>query len=232
MLELIRLDQCAGKLIVLDTLKKFTDLMDKKASRYFNEVVRQFVLKGGTVVALAHVNKRPDAQGRPIPEGTGDVLNDFDCGYLLDDYGVTKDGWRVVRFEREKNRGKSTLEARYVYDPKPDLDYLVRLHSVSEVDLNDDSYCVTPIVDGEEQSIIDAIESAIKHGGEGCGKMEIVRTVCLARDVSRRAALRLLEQYTGDDPKLHRWTFKRLERGRMQYSLLDCPEDGPAGASG
>ena len=46
-----------GAVIVLDTLKKFTDLMDKRMSTDFGIIARGFVSAGGTLIALAHTNK-------------------------------------------------------------------------------------------------------------------------------------------------------------------------------
>ncbi|MCI5136998.1 MAG: hypothetical protein D3922_00975, partial [Candidatus Electrothrix sp. AR1] len=46
-----------GKIIVIDTYKKFTNTMDKESQSRFNEVVRQFVTLGGSVIVLTHVNK-------------------------------------------------------------------------------------------------------------------------------------------------------------------------------
>jgi hypothetical protein len=51
-----------GVIIVLDTLKKFTDLMSKKLCSQFGRIIRRFVMKGGTVISLAHTNKNPDQE--------------------------------------------------------------------------------------------------------------------------------------------------------------------------
>ena len=79
--DLILTDQCNGVVIILDTLKKFTDVMDKHASTEFSKVIRRFVMKGGTCISLAHVNKNTGADGRPVYAGTSDVLEDADCAY-------------------------------------------------------------------------------------------------------------------------------------------------------
>jgi hypothetical protein len=64
--------------IVLDTLKKFGDMMNKSKSKLFNSLLRTLTTKGITVVCLAHTNKHDDKDGKPIFEGTGDLRNDFD----------------------------------------------------------------------------------------------------------------------------------------------------------
>ena len=72
-------DTAKGVVVILDTLKKFTNLMDKGSSSEFGSLVRNFVMKGGSVIALAHTNKNPGADGKPIHAGTSDIVEDFDC---------------------------------------------------------------------------------------------------------------------------------------------------------
>ncbi len=48
MRELVATGAASGVFIALDTLKKFVDPMSKVATRAFTEVVREFVLAGGT----------------------------------------------------------------------------------------------------------------------------------------------------------------------------------------
>ena len=64
--------------IVLDTLKKFGDMMNKSKSKDFNSLLRTLTSKGMTVICLAHTNKYSDKDGKPMYEGTGDTRNDFD----------------------------------------------------------------------------------------------------------------------------------------------------------
>ena len=56
-------------MIILDTLKKFTDLMNKKASSEFGKLARTFVGAGGTIIALAHTNKNKDEEGKGVTGG-------------------------------------------------------------------------------------------------------------------------------------------------------------------
>lgn len=69
---------CSKVVIVLDTLKKFGDMMNKSKSKQFNSLLRTLTAKGITVICLAHTNKHDDKDGKPIFEGTGDLRNDFD----------------------------------------------------------------------------------------------------------------------------------------------------------
>ena len=69
--------------IILDTLKKFCDLMQKTSSKVFYTLLRTLTAKGMTVICLAHANKYDDSEGMPIYEGTGDTRNDSDELFYL-----------------------------------------------------------------------------------------------------------------------------------------------------
>ncbi|MEI6746462.1 MAG: hypothetical protein WCL34_10905, partial [Methylococcaceae bacterium] len=49
-------DTARGQIVILDTLKKFTDLMHKTKGSDFMKVAREFTLNGGTMIMLAHAN--------------------------------------------------------------------------------------------------------------------------------------------------------------------------------
>jgi len=220
MKEMIDTGSANGVFLIFDTLKRYVDVMSKAAVAAFTEVIRQFVMKRGTVLALAHTNKRPGSDGKPIPEGTGDVLNDFDCGYLLDTVGEEKEThYPIVEFSRQKSRGPAASKAYYVYDPEAGLKYTERLASIREVSPEDDKFGDRFSFDNTEESdIIFGIEQCLEHGT--VTKMDIIRTTAMATKTSRRTALKVLENYTGDDPELHRWNFTVREHGRMVYAPL------------
>jgi hypothetical protein len=49
--------------------------------------------------------------------------------------------------------------------------------------------------------------------------------------VSRRAALHVVERYTGSDPKRHRWSFAIRARGAKQFALLTGAAPLPSDAA-
>jgi len=49
-----------GVVIILDTVKKFTDLMDKKQASNFMKIGREFISSGGTLIMMAGKNVRVD----------------------------------------------------------------------------------------------------------------------------------------------------------------------------
>jgi len=63
---------------IIDTLKKFTNLLSKEALKDFLIFMRKLVARGATVCLLAHANKYPDAEGNLVYEGVGDLRSDVD----------------------------------------------------------------------------------------------------------------------------------------------------------
>lgn len=89
--------------IVLDTLKKFMETMDKGPAAAFLEHIRSFVTHGGTVIMLAHGNKHK-VDGRTVFAGTSDLHDDVDCMYIADEVSRIG-GVKVVEFNNSKGRG-------------------------------------------------------------------------------------------------------------------------------
>ena len=114
--RMVKEDSAKGKIIILDTLKKFTELMDKKAASDFMKVGREFIANGGTLILLAHTNKKRDAEGKVVFGGTSDIVDDVDCAYMLDAMKAGPfDTTRTVLFENIKSRGDVVKSAGYSY---------------------------------------------------------------------------------------------------------------------
>lgn len=91
-------------LIVLDTLKKFSNMIDKKQMRAFLALMRGLSTKGATICMLAHTNKRTEDNGQHIFEGTGDLRNDVDnLIYLEGEKDATK-GIQTITTRPDKVR--------------------------------------------------------------------------------------------------------------------------------
>ena len=161
--DMIEKDQARGVIVILDTLKKFTNLMDKRKSSAFTKVIRQFVMKGGTLIALAHTNKNPSANGKSVHEGVGDIVNDFDCAYILSTVSEEA-GKRVVEFENRKQRGSVVRSAAYSYSTEHRITYNEILLSVAPVD----QLQLEPLKEAEQlksdAEIVDAIKTCISEG--------------------------------------------------------------------
>jgi hypothetical protein len=97
--------------IVIDTLKKIVDVINKREARSMFQMLRALTGRGATIICLAHTNKFRGDDGWPIPEGTGDLRTDFDAVALLfgyvGDYGEVTSSlyWREQGWEFAKDRG-------------------------------------------------------------------------------------------------------------------------------
>ena len=214
------LDEARGTCIIIDTLKKFTQLMDKKLSSEFADACRQYVMRGGTVVALAHTTKNPNSDGKPRYSGTTDFVEDFDAAYIITPLTAQADaGEKVVQFDMMKRRADSPETVAYAYANEAGVSYEERLASVRPVDLDqlDAFRRVSQQVD--DGAVIDAIKRRITDGG-GDGKMVLAKGAAKVCGVSERVALSVLERYTGTDRTKHLWTFSSGDRGVRLYELL------------
>jgi hypothetical protein len=216
---LISSGQAKGTVIILDTLKKFTDLMDKTRSSGFSQIIRKFVLKGGTLIALAHVNKKRDARGKVIHAGTTDIIDDADCAYLLDEVSTDKtDQTRTVEFENVKRRGYVANRVAYSYSIAQPLSYPQLLASVVKVDDIAVERLKHSAHTAADQRVVDAVISCITVGHTK--KMELVKEVALRASVSHRDVIGVLDRYTGSDPATCRWAYTVGQRGAKIYTLL------------
>lgn len=72
-----------------------------------------------------------------------------------------------------------------------------------------------------DADVIAAIEACI--GASDFAKMALAKAVAQRAGVSERAALRMIEKYTGPDPTTAKWHFQRKQRGAMIFALHSPP---------
>ena len=218
--EMIANNQARGIVVILDTIKKFTDLMDKKSVSDFTKVIRRFVLSGGTLIGLAHTNKNK-RDGKPVYGGTSDLVDDFDCAYTLASLPPGDDPEeKIVVFENIKRRGNVVQTAAYSYTVADHIGYEELLASVRAVD----EFQLEPLKQAaqviSDAVVIQAIETCIREGFNT--KMRLADAVAARTSVSRRSAIQVVEKYTGEDSSKHRWTYSVQERGAKVFVLLDA----------
>lgn len=68
-----------------------------------------------------------DRSSKAIYAGTTDILEDFDCGFTIDEVEQSADDRRVVEFECIKQRGNVAQRAHYAYSLVPDMSYADRV---------------------------------------------------------------------------------------------------------
>ena len=90
--------------VILDTLKKFTSVMDKNEVKKFNMILRRCTTKGMTIICPSHTNKAKDPAGNPVFEGVNDLRNDFDELIFLE-RAINPDGSYDITAHADPLRG-------------------------------------------------------------------------------------------------------------------------------
>lgn len=220
---LIENDQAHGKVLILDTVKKFTDLMKKDKASEFGDAVRQFVSHGGSVIMLAHVNKHRGEDGELVYGGTSDLVDDADCAHTLDI--LTDDefaGTRRVKFTNFKNRGDVALEAVYSYDAGAKVRYLDRLESIKAVT---DEEREQAEKERQKQDMlernreaVEAIKASLREGL--CKRTELVKDAQERSGIGRQKIIRALHDHTGTNALDYQyWNYTVGDKNTHIYSL-------------
>lgn len=207
-----------GTCVIIDTLKKFTPLNDKKLTSAFAEACRQYVVGGGTILALGHTTKSPNADGSPRYTGTTDILEDFDAVYIVETATSAKSNneEKAVKFVKLKSRASSPDVVAYAYASGSDLSYMVRLASVRAVDPEDMKDFRT-FKEIEDHKIVFAIFDLIDAGFEG-GQMALGKAAAEKCGVTGRKAQRVLERHIDEKPY---WTFRTGAHGVRRFERLE-----------
>lgn len=228
--QMAETDTAIGTIVIVDTLKKFADLMQKREASAFGDAVRQYVMKGGTFLGLAHVNKNVGANGKPSYAGVADIVQDADAAYMMTALDGVGDGSeRVVQFEAFKRRGPGTSKVAYAYAAEDAVSYHERLASVRVVDPKLFDEFERYEAEKSDAHLIAAITACIQDGI--VQKMALAKAASVHAHVSERAAIRALETYTGDDPAKHHWSYCVRERDAKVFELLVKPEPAEAPAA-
>ncbi len=218
---MIKQDSARGKVIILDTLKKFADLMSKEKGTEFMKTARLFAQHGGTVILLAHTNKRRDVEGKVIFGGTSDIVDDADCAYTLDETAIDH-LTKTVLFENIKARGNVAKTAAYTYSNADGLSYIELLDSVQSLSEADIDRALADKARAEErekdQQGIDAISEAIKTGFSS--QSELLTEAASLSGISKPRLVKILNKYKGGFLDVgSEWSAQRGAHNRMTYSL-------------
>lgn len=131
-------DEAKNVVLIVDTLKKFADTMDKKIMRNFGIKVSEFILKGGTFIGLGHTNKNRDMNNNLVYSGTSDLVEDVDCIYMMDieDVKTSADGvqTKYIKLTNQKVRGNNALELTFSYRKSENMSYGDMVDSVCNID--------------------------------------------------------------------------------------------------
>ena len=221
--EVVEKDKARGCLIIIDTVKKFADLMHKSRASAFTDACRQIAMAGGTVFGLAHTTKNPDNNGNFRYAGTSDTVDDSDAAYIMTPVeGEGETGEKVVLFKNIKRRGNNAVKVAYAYADEGDISYDERLASVRLIDPDQLGEFQRIEAERSDAEVIAVIKACISEGI--AAKMVLAKEVARRTNISGRSAIRTLEHYTGDDPTVHHWNFAIKHRGAKEFALLPPTE--------
>jgi hypothetical protein len=218
-------DTARGSVVLLDTLKKFTDLMHKGSASSFGDVVRQFTANGGTLISLAHVNKHKNDEGESVYSGTTDIIDDADCAYILDlveDNGTT----RIIKFRNIKDRGDVQQVASYSYKSKSNvssMSYEELFHSVAAMSFEQAKLAEARAAIADKLAINhETIVVVLECLSEGItGKTQLVAEVVNRTGLAKKKVTRVVDDHTGTDTHQgHRWNHDKGERNSQIYFAL------------
>jgi len=225
MVQLAETGEAKGIVVILDTLKKFTDLMHKRESSEFGKIGRAFVSAGGTLICLAHTNKHRSADGKPMYGGTSDITDDCDCVYILDKLDGYMTGNDVaIEFVNKKARGDVADKVSFSYSKELGQSYDDLVESVSRIDkgkleeLRVNAEIIRELE--QDEDIIAAVRSSIDQ--DITSKAAIVKLVADETGITHSKIRQVLAKRTGKDYALgHRWTVEVGKHNKSTYSILD-----------
>lgn len=221
--EMSKSDEIQGKIIFIDTLKKFADMMNKKSQANFFHVLRKLGAKNVTVIIAGHANKNLSVDGDLIYEGTSDTMSDIDCAYSMNRLSDTSDTRQVVEFRGEKDRGDVVAKVTYEYSKVPGMSYMDMLDSVAKVDDGTAAKIAQlskrKLLEDEFESVLlfvkDFLTSGKKNQSEILTAYE--ESEYLKEEISRAAFKKGLESLDGIS-----WVKKRnrANKNAMEYELI------------
>lgn len=224
MIELAENGEAKGVVIILDTLKKFTDLMHKKEATLFGIISRDFVAAGGTLICLAHTNKHKSSDGKPVYSGTSDIRDDSDCVFILDKLdGRLFEDEVAVEFINDKARGDVADSVSFSYSKRHGQTYAQLVDTVKRIDNEKiDELKLSAAASkklAEDEDAITAICRAINSGV--ASKSAIIKNVGDETGISHKTIRRVLAEREGSMYSLgHRWKVEVGKHNKSTYKVI------------
>ncbi len=176
---------------ILDTLKKFTEVLNKSENKKFYSLLRELTHKGAAFLLLAHANKYLDDNGDLMYEGTGDTLADVDAMYYLQDDGNKhSETERFATLVYEKGRAiTASKKISYRFD--------LKTYSAEKLDdvLDTKKMAVQHQLQEHRQDEIAAITSMLSDSE--CSQKDLVLMLSEETGISREKSITLLRTLDG-----------------------------------
>jgi len=202
---------------IFDTVKKMVNVMSKDAAKRFFQLMRTLSAKGMTIILLAHTNKYPDKDGKPIYEGTGDMRADVDdLVYLIPQRNDDKS--MIVSTLPDKQRGSF----------KPISFNIAADRTVTILGDVIDTIAANKLAKEmiKDEPIIDAIKATI---GSNSASQKAIKDYCSKHhNIGERLVKTILAKYANDGEYSssdlteanHLWKKEKGERNGYIYSVL------------
>ncbi|MBM9515038.1 toprim domain-containing protein [Desulfogranum marinum] len=160
----------SGYVFIMDTLKKFCDMMGKKDIKEFYKLARKLTALGATVVLLGHANKYRDKDGNLIFEGTGDVKADSDELIYLESVKNSSGGIDVTTIcDPDKGAKVRGIFKPFSFNISPERKITFYDNALEVIDLSEAS---APKATDDE--ILTVAEQYLKDRGEPVIQTELV----------------------------------------------------------
>jgi hypothetical protein len=161
---------------IIDTIKKFVDMLDKRVAKEFLRLLRTLTVKGATVCCLGHTNKYADVNGLTVFEGTVDFRNDVDELIYLD--ALKNELTNVVEVTTRPDKVRAEFSPR---------SFKIHLNEDRRVESLDS---IIPVRSKEASEMIKALKSALADGNTTQG--EIISHACMSGNFGRDKITKLL----------------------------------------
>ncbi|MDN7136381.1 AAA family ATPase [Pseudidiomarina terrestris] len=198
-----------GEVIILDTLKKFADMMNKADLKDKLDRFRKLTARGATVILLAHTNKNDNENGEQVYEGTGDLRSEVDELFYLES-NKRDDGSLIVTTRIDKSRSKVK-----------ELSFLI--NSEREVTLSEDSQKLQEQlrIAKEIETDKEAIDCLTSLLSQGDSNQKDLIDGCFHNGIPVRTAKRVLNKYNDNQRELPTlWSITQGDRKTKIYRLV------------
>jgi archaellum biogenesis ATPase FlaH len=176
-------EDLSNVVLILDTLKKFVDVINKSNAKKFYGTLRSLTTKGATVIMLSHTNKYNDPDGKPIYEGTGDLRADVDELIYLVSGKKEQGGDLFVSATIDKAKSKATNMGFIIDGDSREVSLMGEFIDASEIakdqkQLLKDRPTITGLVEIIEANGPMSLSELTRYGSKnGLGSREVVRKV-------------------------------------------------------
>jgi hypothetical protein len=177
----------SNSVFIMDTLKKFTEVIQKSDAKEFYKLLRKLTVKGATVILLGHSNKYRGEDGKQVYEGTADLRNDVD---------------NLIYLNSVKNEGTNRLEIT-THPDKIRADYKPRSFFINLSDRSvEEPEEVVQILDKERQQALKYAKEAITAGINT--KVAIAEYMKEKTSLGKNRLLKFLDEFSrGPHPSIY-----------------------------